>query len=432
MHSEKLTNKAFLSLAIPFMISTMTQPLLGAVDTAVAGRLETASYIAGVAVASNIFNTMYWMFGFLRVSTTALSAQALGKDSKNQGSVAFFRPMILAIIVSVIFLLFKTPILQGAFLLIKPEPDVLIITQRYYHYVIWGAPFVLCNYVVLGWLMGQGRIKSSVTMQISGNLLNAFLTVLLALVYDFSIAGIAIATLISQILSFVLGVYFMISSKKLIKVSRSELLDKKAWMESLRMNEYLMKRTACLLIHNNVFIAVGAGFGTTILAVNSVLFQINAITSYMFDGIANAASVFSGRAKGASDEQLLEEVARITKKWTKWLAFLVILLYFLFQEKLFMIFTSFEDVLIGLETYRIWLFLYPIIAGMGLSIYGIFTGTGSTKQIFTTTFQALIGFLMTIVIGVSLFHNHGLWLALITFYTLRSVLLARHLKTLKF
>lgn len=429
MQTERLTNKEFLMLAVPFMISTLTQPLLGAVDTAVAGRLENASYIAGVVVASNIFNTLYWMFGFLRVSTTALSAQSLGQNSIHQSSIAFFRPIIMALLVSSFFLIFQNVIIESAIFLIRPDSEVQLIARTYYHYVIWGAPFVLCNYVILGWLMGQRRIKSSMTMQISGNVLNAILTILFALIYDFGIAGIAVATLISQIFSSVLGVLFMIYSRRLVKVGHAELLDKKAWIQAMRTNEYLMKRTACLLIHNNVFVAVGARFGTTLLAVNGVLFQMNAITSYMFDGLANAASVFAGKAKGSNNQQLLEDVAMMTRRWTRWLSVIIILFYALFQGRLFMIFTSFDNVLEGLATYSPWLFIYPIVAGMGLSIYGIFTGMGSTKAIFTTTFQSLIGFLLVIFIAVPIFDNHGLWLALITFYTLRSVLLLKHLKS---
>lgn len=430
MKKSKLSSKEFLGLAIPFMISTMTQPLLGAVDTGVAGRLENASFIAGISVGSNIFNTLYWMLGFLRVSTTAFSAQAMGKHCAEDTSIAFYRPIFIAITMGLLFLLFQTLILEGSLWLISPDEKVKIITRQYYKWVIWGAPFVLSNYVILGWLMGQRYIKSSMTMQISGNLLNAFLSILLALVFNYGIKGIAVATLLSQVVSTGLGVFFLHRSGQIKRIAWAKVFDKKAWIATMKVNENLMKRTACLLVHNNLFIVVGASFGTTLLAVNSILFQINSVTSYMFDGLANTASVYTGKAVGEKNSELLEEVSIHTRRWAWVLSGLIILIYALFQNEIFGLFTSLDSVISGLKTYGGWFYLYPLVAGMGLSTYGIFTGAGETRSVFLTTFQSLLGFLVVLAIGVPTIKNHGLWLALMTFYGLRSLLLVFRLKSL--
>ncbi|MBP2028510.1 MATE family multidrug resistance protein [Acetoanaerobium pronyense] len=428
--NSKLSDREFLSVAIPFMISTMTQPLLGAVDTAIAGRLPSADYIAAIAVGATIFNTLYWLFGFLRVSTTAFSAQAMGKNSKEDISLAMYRPIIMAIGVALVFLIFQYFIFNGAMWLISPSKEVAQNISVYFYLVIWGAPFVLSNYVILGWLMGQRLIRYSMTMQISGNVINALLSVIFAIYFNMGILGIAIGTLTAQIISTIMGIFFVIQTKALMKVSLKGILEKKAWLETLKVNEYLMKRTACLLIHNNIFIAVGARFGTTILAVNGVLFQLNSIVSYSFDGFANASSIFAGKSKGTDDLELLDETIKKSKKWMLVLCGFIIVVYTLLQNQMFTWFTSLDEVLKVLQHYKYWLYVFPVVAGMGLVLYGIYTGTANTKVVFKSTFYGLIGFLIVTGLTLSWFKNHGLWMGVMTFYGIRSLVLINGLPQL--
>lgn len=301
-----LTDREYLGLTIPFMLSTMTQPLMGAVNTAVMGQLPDPKYIAAVSLGAILFNNLYWLFGFLRVSTTGYAAQAFGAADKRLGMLAFFKPLVLAMLISACCILFQKPILELYLAMIGAAPEVNELCRDYYYILIWGAPLVFGNYVALGWLMGQTRVRASVFMQVSMNVLNMALSIWFVFWLHMDIMGVAFATLLSQlyggILSVVLMYYYGDFDYKALPWS--ELLDWREFIGMLQVNVNLMIRTACLLTVNNIIAAVGASFGTVVLAANAVLLQLKDIMSYLIDGMANGAAIFSGRAVGANNAKL--------------------------------------------------------------------------------------------------------------------------------
>ena len=202
---ERLTYKDYLQVTVPFMISTVTQPLLGAVNTAIMGHMDNAMYIAAVALGVILFNNMYWLFGFLRVATTVFSAQALGEQSKESTSLSFFRPLIIALLISTDFIVGYPWIFDYYASFMHPDPEVIALMADYTDILIWGTPFVLVNYVTLGWLMGQMMIRATMIMQISMNVLNIGLSFLFVFGFDFGVKGVAWASLISQIYAFLVG-----------------------------------------------------------------------------------------------------------------------------------------------------------------------------------------------------------------------------------
>ena len=288
-----LTDREYLGLTIPFMLSTMTQPLMGAVNTAVMGQLPDPKYIAAVSLGAILFNNLYWLFGFLRVSTTGYAAQAFGAADKRLGMLAFFKPLVLAMLISACCILFQKPILELYLAMIGAAPEVNELCRDYYYILIWGAPLVFGNYVALGWLMGQTRVRASVFMQVSMNVLNMALSIWFVFWLHMDITGVAFATLLSQlyggILSIVLMYYYGDFDYK--ELPWSELLDWREFIGMLQVNVNLMIRTACLLTVNNIIAAVGASFGTVVLAANAVLLQLKDIMSYLIDGMANGAAV---------------------------------------------------------------------------------------------------------------------------------------------
>lgn len=188
-----MTHRTYLSLAIPLIISTITTPLLGAVDTAVVGQLPDPAYIGGVAVGTMIFNTMYWLFGFLRVSTSGFAAQAYGAQDAKQCFLYFVRPFLIALAVGILFILVQWPMKHIALTLIHPDEKVMTFTDEYFSIRIWGAPFTLANYVILGWLMGMSRVKISLFLQVFMNLLNVVLDLLFVNVFHQDVNGVAAA-----------------------------------------------------------------------------------------------------------------------------------------------------------------------------------------------------------------------------------------------
>lgn len=426
-------HKRYLKLAIPFTISTITQPLLGAVDTAVIGRMGDPSYIGGVAVGAVIFNTIYWLFGFLRVSTSGYAAQSLGKKDEKSSFFALYRPAAIAVIVSLLLLILQTPTSNLALKLIGPEPVVQTQALIYFNILIWGAPFVLLNYVNLGWLMGRKHVKKSVFLQVFSNLLNIILDIIFVVQLRLGVAGVAYATLIAQFLAFVIGLYFISTNINLFEIIkyRTELFSKKAFKKIMGVNTDLMIRTVCLLIMTNMFVAKGAALGTKILAANSILFQIQYLIAYFFDGFANASSVYMGKAVGAANNKLVKKVIDISAKASFTVALVTALTAHLFRNEIINLFTVSENIIDLSLNYYNWLLLFPFVVGIGLVFYGIFTGATYTVPIRNSTIGSLFLFLVSYFLVTPYWGNHGLWLSFIVFSLGRSLFLIIYLKKFK-
>lgn len=428
MNNNNITHKMFLSLMIPFILSTITQPLLGAADIAVVGKLNNVNYISGVSIGTLIFNTIYWIFGFLRVSTTAFSAQSSHYSDKKRVSDIFFRPIMIALFISLIMVIFQNIIFESSMKFIKPELEIEKAAITYFKILIWGAPFVLTNYVLLGWLMGLGNIKASMTMQISGNLLNIILDIIFVTVFNFKVEGVAYATLISQIFSTFLGVYFIFPYTYHKYIDLKSIINKKELISIFCVNRDLMVRTICLVSHNNLFTMASSNLGGDILATNAILFQIMSIISYAFDGIANTASVFAGRARGQKDNLLMKNCWKKTFYWGVIFVILTTVIYLIFSDSIIRIFTKLPNIILLAKEYSKWILLYPAIAFLGLTFYGVFTGSAKTFPIMTSTIIAFILFFISWKYLIPLYENNGVWISLLVFYFGRGVFLIPQLK----
>lgn len=428
MNNSNITHKMFLSLMIPFILSTITQPLLGAADIAVVGKLNNVNYISGVSIGTLIFNTIYWIFGFLRVSTTAFSAQSSHYSDKKRVSDIFFRPIMIALFISLIMVIFQNIIFESSMKFIKPELEIEKAATTYFKILIWGAPFVLTNYVLLGWLMGLGNIKASMTMQISGNLLNIILDIIFVTVFNFKVEGVAYATLISQIFSTFLGVYFIFPYTYHKYIDLKSIINKKELISIFCVNRDLMVRTICLVSHNNLFTMASSNLGGDILATNAILFQIMSIISYAFDGIANTASVFAGRARGQKDNLLMKNCWKKTFYWGVIFVILTTVIYLIFSDSIIRIFTKLPNIILLAKEYSKWILLYPAIAFLGLTFYGVFTGSARTFPIMTSTVIAFILFFIAWKYLIPVYKNDGVWISLLIFYFGRGVFLIPQLK----
>lgn len=428
-----LTNREYLGLTVPFMLSTMTQPLMGAVNTAVMGQLPDPKYIAAVSLGAILFNNLYWLFGFLRVSTTGYAAQAFGAADRELGTLAFFKPLVLALLISLACIVFQKPILESYLAMIGAAPEVNDLCREYYYILIWGAPLVLGNYVALGWLMGQTRVRASVFMQVSMNVLNMALSIWFVFGLHMDIVGVAFATLLSQlyggVISVVLMYYYGEFDYK--NLPWGELLDWRTFIGMLKVNVNLMIRTACLLTVNNIIAAVGASFGTVVLAANAVLLQLKDIMSYLIDGMANGAAIFSGRAVGAKSGAGLDAAIRMTFKWLVVLAVILMGVYAAVNEFFIRLFTNIDEVVAMAMTYNAFVLFYPVCAGIGMVLYGVFCGATRTAPVRNMMLLALAVFYLLQWQLVPKIGNSGLWLALLGFMAAQSVILLYYLKSLR-
>lgn len=433
MSQKNLTDKEYLSLTVPFMLSTMTQPLMGAVNTAVMGQLADAKYIAAVSLGVILFNSVYWMFTFLRVSTTGYAAQAAGAGDRYLGMVAFFKPAIIALAVGMMCLIFQEPIIGAYLSFISPAEDVANLCRTYFYNLIWGAPFVLFNYVSLGWLMGQTRVRASVFMQVSMNVLNMALSILFVPVLGWGVEGVAWATLICQLYGGVVSAALMHIYGKFDYASLPwrELLDWRTFKEMFKVNANLMIRTVCLMGMNNSLAAYGASFGTTVLAANAVLLQIRELMCYLIDGMANGASIFSGRAFGQKNLPLMNDTIRTTLRWMVIVSLFLTGVYYVGCDFLIHVFTESDDVIETAGNYRLYVVLYMAVSGVGQVLYGVFSGATQTGPVRNMMIAALASFLIVANLTVPMLGNHGVWLAWNAFYLTQSIVLPAYLPRLR-
>ena len=428
---EKIRNTEYLKLALGFTLSTLTTPLLNSVDTAVVGNLSNPVFIGGVTLGGTIFNTIYWLFGFLRVSTSGYSAKAFGENNEKEEITVLIRPVLISLILGFLFVIFQKPILWGFIHFFDAGKEITKYIEIYFNILIWGAPFVFLNYTFLGWIMGRKEIKKCLILQLMTNIVNIFLDLYFVEVLGMDVAGVAVATLISQIMTTLLSIFIILrtfSLKKILyNINLKEIFDRSEIKKVGAVNSDLVIRTVCLLIATNLFLEKAAHNGKIILAANSILFQVQYLMSYIFDGFANASSVFSGIAAGEKNFRKLKWVMR------KSIQFCVIISIFLSTafvfggKKLLLFYTKNEEVINTANQYKIWIIIFPLVVSFGLVIYGNFTGTTETAYIRNSMIQALIVFLIFYFAGTAIGQNHGLWLSFIVFSLARSVFLIRYI-----
>lgn len=431
--TSHLTYKDYLKVTVPFMISTATQPLLGAANTAIMGHMDAAYYIAAVSLGVILFNNIYWLFGFLRVSTTAFSAHSLGAKSHDDAFLALARPLLLALAISTAFMLVYPWLFDLYAAFMSPEPIVIQLMKEYCDIVIWGAPFVLFNYVTLGWLMGRMIIRWTMIMQISMNILNIALSVLFVFVMDMNIKGVAFASLLAQIYGCIVGfaaVYFKGKLHFSAEVF-AKIYHMKSFLSMMRVNTDLMLRTVCLLTINNLFAMAGSSLGTTTLAANAVILEIIFILAYFFDGMANGVSVFSGKAYGDKNIHLLNAVLNISLRCLGVFALFCAAVCLIGGTYFIGFMTNLPEVYAYAAEFAVYLAIYPLFASTGLLLYGMYTGIGYTSSIRNMMFIAVIFFFLCQKLLMALFGNDGIWTTYVLTYLLESVIFILYLPSLK-
>ncbi|WP_282155290.1 MATE family efflux transporter [Cytobacillus gottheilii] len=421
-----VTHQEYIKLAIPLIIAGISTPLIGAVDTAVVGRMPDPVGIGAVSIGAVIFNTIYWLLGFLRVSTTGLTAQAIGANDKEESALSFLRPMAIALGIGLIFIILQGPILYVSQKLLGIQSEIESLTSAYFSIRIWGAPFALLNYVLIGWLMGLGKVKLSLATQVYMNICNILLDLLFVLGFGMGVAGVAIATLIAEVSTVFIGLYFVLKMKQIdISSVRWKLILKKdAFMKMLILNRDLFLRSICLLTMTGVFTAMSARMDEVALAANSILLQIHYIIAYLIGGFGNASSILIGKSIGSQQKTLFKRTLSLSFIWGAISAGVLALVVLLFGEQLLSFFTNIQEVRIQAASLLIWMVVYPIVGFWNLQLEGVFSGAAEAKYVRNSIFMALIMFLVYTFAVQSAMTPHQLWLSFIIFTLGRSLFLA--------
>jgi MATE family multidrug resistance protein len=432
LDKTSITTKQYLFLVIPITLSAVTTPLLGAVDTAVVGRMPDPTYIGGVAIGTLIFNTIYWLLGFLKVGTSGFTAQASGMKQPQELIAAFVRPALLAVSFGLLFIILQIPIEKSAFLLIETTPSVKQLASDYFSIRIWGAPFALLNYCVLGWLIGSARVKLSLALQLYMNISNIFLSVFLVLGLNLGVKGVAFATLFAEVSTVIIGL-FVLNKLAIFSFKNwrtNAFLQKEKFVSMLKMNRDLFIRTLCLLSMLGFFTAKGSELGVEILAANAILIQIHYLLAYMYDGLAGANSILTGRALGQSNYELFKRTKALSFIWGLGLSVVMVILLFVFKEPFLALFTTIDSVKDLALTYYFWILLYPLVTFWGLLLYGMFTGATEGAPIRNSMIVSLILFFAVYALTFPSWQNHGLWLAFIVFSFGRTIFLWAYISRL--
>jgi multidrug resistance protein, MATE family len=406
------------------MIANLTTPLIGIVSTIAIGRLGDATLLGGVAIASVIFDCLFWLFGFLRMSTLAFTAQSLGAGETGELRPILVRGFIVAASIGAGLIILQIPLAAILLSLMGGSEGVTRAAKTYFSIRIWSAPLALANYVVLGWLVGQARARLALGVQIAINVINAAATALLVLVLDFGIAGAAIAALLAEAAGLLLGVLIAGRlSRGKPGIARASLLDRAKLMRMLAVNRDIMIRTASLIAVFLFFTAQGARSGDVTLAANAVLNNFLLTSAFFLDGLANAAEQLCGRAYGARDGHAFSSATRLVILWGFAFALVVAAVYALFGPSLIDIMTASEDVRRSARDYLWFVVLSPMLAVFAFAFDGVYIGATWARDMRNLMMLSLLLFLGA-WLALRSFGNAGLWGALMVHYAARGGLQA--------
>jgi MATE family multidrug resistance protein len=424
---QRLSHRAILSIALPIMLSNVSTPLLGIVDTGVVGQIPDPTYIGGVALGALVFNFVFWAFGFLRMGTTGLTAQALGAGDATEVRAGLGRAVMIAAVVGAALVALQWPIRELAFALLEGSPEVEDLARRYYDIRIWAAPATLINYALLGWFIGLGRAQMALVLQLLLNVTNMALCLLFVLGYGLGVEGVGTATLLAEVVAAVAGLG--IAARHLRAVGGrwdfAQLRAADRMARTIAVNRDIMIRSAALIGAFTWFMAQGARQGDTILAVNAVLMHFVTFAAFFLDGLAFAAEALVGKAVGAAHRAGLRAAARMTTCWAAGVAVAACTVFAFAGTGIVDLLTVDAGVRETARVYLPWAVLAPVVSVWAFQLDGIFIGATRTAQMRNAMLVALAIFLFAWWV-LQPFGNHGLWAALYVHYAARAGTLAYH------
>jgi len=413
-----------LQIAWPIIIANITVPLLGLVDTAVVGNLGNSALIGAIAVGSMVFGFVYWGFGFLRMSTTGLVAQADGAGDPLQTHIAFYRSAMLALIIAFVILSLQVLLIKFSLQLIDASAEVESIAASYLQIRIWSAPATLLNFVVIGYFLGLGKTRLTLVLQVLMNGLNICLDLLFVLVFHWGVEGVAWATVLSEYLVLILGMVLIFRRLPMLNtISRKLLFDAEKMRATLSLNTDLMLRTLCLLFVFAWFTNQSAKISDDVLAANSILLQLITFAAFVLDGFALAAERLVGKAVGAKDARYFSASVRTSMQLAGVMAILLSVLIFLLDSVAIDIITNVVQVREIAGQYSFWVVISPLISFLCFQLDGIFIGATRSREMRNSMFITLVVYLASCYFLLPHMGNHGLWLAFWLSYVVRTATL---------
>lgn len=418
-----IRDRQILRIALPSIVSNITVPLLGLIDVAITGHLGAAAYIGAIAVGGMLFNIIYWTFAFLRMGTSGMTAQARGGRDFDEVVKLLVRSLFVALGLSAVLLILSSLIREASLWFVSPSEDVAILTRTYFNICIMGAPASLGLIALNGWFLGMQNSRTPMFIAIFQNITNIIASLCLVFGLGMKVEGVALGTVIAQWGGFLIALVLL--QRYYGRLWRNKF-PKHIWnkddiLKFFNVNRDILLRTLCLIAVHFFFIAAGAKQGDTELAVNTLLMQMSTLFSYFMDGFAFAGEALAGKAIGARNTRIYNDVVRHLFLWGGAMAVLFTILYFFAGGWFMSILTNDSQVIATLAVYKPWILLFPI-AGMASYLWdGIYIGATATRYMLLSTAIGMVVFFVLYFTFIPILHNHGLWLAFIAYLATRGI-----------
>lgn len=462
-------NRKILALAFPSIVSNITVPLLGLCDVTIMGHIGGATSIAAIAVGSMVFNVVYWLFGFLRMGTSGLTAQAYGRETRGEslgvsgenGGVSgenggvrgmssgvsgnlppptphpsppkksptpqqiLSSSLSAGLLLGVVIMVLQVPLQWLAFWLMQMQPEVAALCTPYYYTCVWGAPAVLGLYSLTGWFIGMQDTRTPMAIAIGQNVMNIALSLTLVIVLHMGIVGVALGTLVSQWAAFLAAL--LCARRKVGAMAshfgRLKVLEALKGLSKAQLKVYadIFLRTLCLVAVNLYFTSAGSAQGALTLAANTLLMQFFMFFSYVMDGFAFAGEALAGKSYGAGDASALRRVVAALLRWGAGVAVVFTVGYWLLGPQVLRLLTSDAAVVAAAEVYLPWAVAIPA-AGMAAFVWdGVFIGITATRAMLQSCLVASVAFFALYLLLSTTMANHALWLAMLVYLALRGL-----------
>ncbi|MCK5831731.1 MAG: MATE family efflux transporter [Methylococcales bacterium] len=408
------------------ILSNISTPLLGLIDAAVLGHLNSENFLAAGTLGGLIFSFIFWGFGFLRMGTTGLTAQAFGENNKDELNWVLIRAIVIALIISIFLLLFHQAIASISFLLLESSDSVELLALKYFEIRIWSAPATLCLYVLMGWFLGRQNVRVPLLVVLITNIVNICLDLLFVNYFDWKIEGVALASVIAEYIGLLIALssvtFYIRKQNYFWRWEYFARMDK--FKAMLLINSHIFVRTWCLIFAFAFFSAQAAKMGAVTLAANSILLNFQNFMAYALDGFAHAAEALVGRAMGAKNRVMGRQAILTACLWSFVVALFFSGLYFYLGQQIINLLTGLTHVKELAYFYLPWVVAMPLVSFLCYLFDGIFIGLMLTKEMRNTMLFSLFCVYFPLWYFTQDMGNQGLWIAMLGFMFARSLTMA--------
>ena len=394
------------------------------------GQLSDPRYIGAITVGAALFSATYWLFGFLRMGTTGLVAQSFGADQWGKIARTYLRSIIIATCLGLLLIALQKPLEHGLFAIFNASDGVESMAREYFSIRIFSAPAVLISLASIGVLFGLQRMKTTLFLTIFLNLTNLTLDIVLVLVFDLGVKGVAIGTLISEWMGAILGFYLVtreIRKNPLQQITLKSLFEKEEFSRLFDISGNLVLRTFIVQVPFFVGTLLATEMGDDLLAAHGILMQLYFIMTYGLDGLAHTAESLSGYHFGAKAKKEFQQACYYSGFWTAVLATFIAIIYFSFSPDFISLMTQSKQVQMTALQFVPWIAISPILCAGAFMLDGVFIGITQIKQMRNSMFFAGICWGLTLLLSYDTLGYHSIWLAMSTFMFCRTLFLGYYL-----